>query len=130
MNTVGGFAMYALLLVPGMAALNFTLRADYSRKARWNIGASAASLVAALLLLQWRPAGNVYLRVDDFNIYLILLNNFVSFTTSIFSAARTDGRDTPNASASRRSGGSLLPTGYSPDTMRASNTAKICSLIF
>ncbi len=86
MNTVGGFAMYALLLVPGMAALNFTLRADYSRKARWNIGASAASLVAALLLLQWRPAGNVYLRVDDFNIYLILLNNFVSFTTSIFSA--------------------------------------------
>lgn len=86
MNVLGWVSMYALLLVPALAAVAFATRADYPRKAYWNIGASAASLLAALLLLVWRPAGDVYLRVDDFNIYLIILNNFVSFTTSIFSA--------------------------------------------
>jgi len=39
------------------------------------------------MTLFWtRPDANVYLRVDDFNIYLIVLNNLVSFTTSVFSA--------------------------------------------
>ncbi len=39
-----------------------------------------------MILLGARPEANLYLRVDDFNIYLILLNNLVSFTTSVFSA--------------------------------------------
>ncbi|HAO34303.1 MAG TPA: hydrogenase 4 subunit F, partial [Candidatus Competibacteraceae bacterium] len=55
--------------------------------ARLNVGAALASFVAALLLIGARPEANLYLRVDDFNIYLIVLNNLVSFTTSVFSAS-------------------------------------------
>ena len=41
----------------------------------------------AVTLFGARPEANLYLRVDDFNIYLIVLNNLVSFTTSVFSAS-------------------------------------------
>ena len=43
--------------------------------------------VAALLLLVDRPAAGQFLLVDDLNIVFILLNTFVGFTTSAFSAS-------------------------------------------
>ena len=51
-----------------------------------NVGAAFITLLAAVTLFGVRPEANLYLRVDDFNIYLIALNNLVSFTTSVFSA--------------------------------------------
>ncbi len=46
------------------------------------------TLLAALsLLLTDRPAPGRYLLVDDLNIVFIVLNSFVGFTTSVFSAS-------------------------------------------
>ncbi|MDQ5908404.1 MAG: hydrogenase-4 component [Pseudomonadota bacterium] len=85
-STLGFIAMTALLAVPAVSALLLALRSSYHIGARLNVGAALLCLLAAIILLGARPEDNLYLRVDDFNIYLIVLNNLVSFTTSLFSA--------------------------------------------
>ncbi len=87
MNSLGLMAMIALLAVPAGAGLLLIALSDYQRGARLNVGAALVSLLAAAALFWARPEANLYLRVDDFNIYLIALNNLVSFTTSVFSAS-------------------------------------------
>lgn len=87
MNSLGLMAMIALLAVPAGAGLLLIALSDYQRGARLNVGAALVSLLAAAALFWARPDANLYLRVDDFNIYLIALNNLVSFTTSVFSAS-------------------------------------------
>lgn len=87
MSVLGTLAMAMLLVVPAGAGLWLVRVGDYQRGARLNVGATLVSLLAALVLIWIRPEANFYLQVDDFNIYLILLNNFVSFTTSLFSAS-------------------------------------------
>ena len=46
--------------------------------------------IAALFLLGSRPDAGDFLAVDDFNVYLIVLNTFVGFTTSLYSASYID----------------------------------------
>ncbi|MDG4596434.1 MAG: hydrogenase 4 subunit F [Candidatus Contendobacter sp.] len=87
MNDLGFLAVTALLAVPAAAALLLVLLSGYRLGARLNVGASLLSLLAAAILFGARPEANLYLRVDDFNLYLIVLNNLVSFTTSLFSAS-------------------------------------------
>ncbi len=87
MNGVGLAAMTALLVVPASAGLLLVLVSGYRLGARLNVGATLLSLLAAVALFWERPEANLYLRVDDFNLYLIVLNNLVSFTTSVFSAS-------------------------------------------
>ncbi|HHW78049.1 MAG TPA: hydrogenase 4 subunit F [Xanthomonadaceae bacterium] len=87
MNDVGFSAVTALLVVPASTALLLVLLPGYRVGARLNVGAALLSLLAAFTLFEARPDANLYLRVDDFNIYLIVLNNLVSFTTSVFSAS-------------------------------------------
>jgi len=48
---------------------------------------SAATLAAALGLLRQPQFHNDIFIIDDFNIYLLILNSFVGFTTSLFSAS-------------------------------------------
>ena len=87
MNGVGLAAMTALLVVPASAGLLLVLVSGYRLGARLNVGATLLSLLAAVALFWERPEANLYLRVDDFSLYLIVLNNLVSFTTSVFSAS-------------------------------------------
>ena len=87
MNEAGFVALTALLVVPAGAGLLLVLLSGYRIGARLNVGAALLSLLAATTLFWARPEANLYLRVDDFNIYLIVLNNLVSFTTSVFSAS-------------------------------------------
>lgn len=87
MNGAGLVAMTALLVIPASAGLVLVLVSGYRIGARLNVGAALLSLLAAVTLLWSRPEANLYLRVDDFNLYLIVLNNLVSFTTSVFSAS-------------------------------------------
>ena len=87
MNDAGFVALTALLVVPAGAGLLLVLLSGYRIGARLNVGAALVSLLAAVTLFWARPEANLYLRVDDFNIYLIVLNNLVSFTTSVFSAS-------------------------------------------
>ncbi len=83
----GGLAVAAVLVIPAVAAALLALVASYRLGARLNVAASALTLIAASSLVIARPSPSLYLNVDDFNIFLIVLNTFVAFTTSVFSAS-------------------------------------------
>src|ERR1700693_4653069 len=78
----------AVLLIPiGSAALLAALP-GYRLTARLNVVASLATFLSALsLFVIERPQPWPYVLVDDLNIVFIVLNTFVGFTTSIFSAS-------------------------------------------
>ncbi len=77
----------AVLLIPLLSAALLALIADYRLSARLNVAASALTLLAALwILLGERPEPGAYVLIDDLNIVFIVLNTFVAFTTSLFSA--------------------------------------------
>ena len=77
----------AVLLIPLGAAALLILLPGYVLSARLNVVASLITLAAAVMLLFERPASGPYLHVDDLNIVFIVLNTFVGFTTSLFSAS-------------------------------------------
>nr|WP_294503639.1 hydrogenase 4 subunit F [uncultured Rhodopila sp.] len=76
-----------ILLTPIFAAAILVVLPGYRLGAALNMIASLASLLFALTLLWDRPPTTQYLLVDDLNIVFVLLNCFVGFTTSSFSAS-------------------------------------------
>ncbi|MBW7852503.1 MAG: hydrogenase 4 subunit F [Rhodospirillales bacterium] len=57
------------------------------RIATWiNVMVSGVTLAVSLGLFHDRPPPTPMLFIDDFNVYLVVLTAFVSFTTSVFSA--------------------------------------------
>jgi hydrogenase-4 component F len=80
-------ALHAVLIVPALAAGVLTLIPGYRVSAAVNVLASLATLAAAGSLFVMRPAGGLYLRVDDLSVVFIVLSTFVGFTTSVFSAS-------------------------------------------
>ncbi len=87
MSPFGDAAMAAVLVIPVIALVILALIPGYRLGAAINVLATALTLIAASLLVAWRPRPSLYLSVDDFNIFLIVLNTFVAFTTSVFSAS-------------------------------------------
>ena len=87
MSFLGLDALGAVLLVPMAAAAVLLALPGYVLSSRLNVAASLVTLVAAVLLLFERPAPGPYLQVDDLNVVFIVLNTFVGFTTSVFSAS-------------------------------------------
>ena len=77
----------AILLIPLATAALLALIPSYRISALLNVLASLASFLFAIGLLFGRPAPGQYLLVDDLNVVFILLNTFVGFTTSAFSAS-------------------------------------------
>lgn len=77
----------AILLTPLLAAAILAILPGYRVGAAVNMIASLVSLAFALTLLQDRPETGPYLLVDDLNIVFVLLNCFIGFTTSTFSAS-------------------------------------------
>ncbi|CAB1276276.1 hydrogenase 4 subunit F [Candidatus Nitrosacidococcus tergens] len=77
-----------LLLTPLVAAIILALVRDYHRSTQLNTFASATVLLFALLLYYHQPpiTSNL-LFIDNLSIVFIILNAFVGFTTSIFSAS-------------------------------------------
>src|ERR1700681_2524517 len=88
MSTASFDAVTAVLLIPiGSAALLAALP-GYRLTARLNVVASLATFLSALsLLVIERPQPGPYVLVDDLNVVFIVLNTFVGFTTSVFSAS-------------------------------------------
>ncbi|WFU13414.1 hydrogenase 4 subunit F (plasmid) [Rhizobium sp. CB3090] len=81
-------AVTAVLVIPIAAAVFLALLPGYRMTARLNVFASLLTLLAALsLFVAARPTPGQYLLIDDLNIVFIVLNSFVGFTTSIFSAS-------------------------------------------
>jgi len=80
-------AVGLVLAVPLVAAAVLALQPDYKISAGINVAATLASFLAALSLLVWRPQVGSYLMIDDLNVVFIVLNTFVGFTASVFSAS-------------------------------------------
>jgi hydrogenase-4 component F len=79
--------LYAILLVPFLAALLLALIVDYRWGAAINILACGLTFAAGVSLLFVDRVRTDVLLIDDFNIYLVTLTTFIGFTTSIFSAS-------------------------------------------
>ncbi|HEX5420308.1 MAG TPA: hydrogenase 4 subunit F, partial [Gammaproteobacteria bacterium] len=85
----------SVLWVPIVAAALLALLPGYRVTARLNMLASFLTLAAALALCAASRSGagtspgavhGTYLFIDDLNIVFLVLNCFVGFTTSVFSA--------------------------------------------
>src|SRR3974390_2922319 len=88
MNGISFDAIDGVLLIPAGAAVLLALLPGYKLTARLNIAASFLTMLAALsLFVTGRPSPRQYFLVDDLNIVFIVLNTFVGFTTSVFSAS-------------------------------------------
>jgi hydrogenase-4 component F len=81
-----GNAVTVILAVPAVAAAALALVPSYRISARLNVAACLVTFVASLALFADRDRTNAYFLVDDLNIVFIVLNTFVGFTTSAFSA--------------------------------------------
>src|SRR5260370_510385 len=78
----------AVLLIPIGSAAMLAALPGYRVTARLNVVASLLTFLSALsLFVIERPQPTPYVLVDDLNIVFIVLNTFVGFTTSIFSAS-------------------------------------------
>jgi hydrogenase-4 component F len=81
-------AVAVMLAIPLAAAALLAVLPGYRLTARLNVLASLLMLLAALsLFVVERPEPGGYLLVDDLNIVFVVLNSFVGFTTSAFSAS-------------------------------------------
>ena len=79
--------LLGILIIPLAAAVILAMVPNYRISAALNVAAAFGSLGCAVTLLFERPPPHAFLLVDDFNIVFILLNTFVGFTTSAFSAS-------------------------------------------
>lgn len=84
--TSAELAMHGLLAVPAAGALLLLALPGYRIAALLNVLFSAATFGSAVLLYGARPAGGLYLVVDDLNTVFLLINALVGLTTSVFSA--------------------------------------------
>jgi hydrogenase-4 component F len=75
-----------VLVIPAAAAAILALLPGYRLSSRINVLASLLTFLAAMSLFFRRPDTNSYFLVDDLNVIFIVLNTFVGFTTSVFSA--------------------------------------------
>ncbi|HQT47077.1 MAG TPA: hydrogenase 4 subunit F [Acidocella sp.] len=80
-------ALIATIAIPAIAAPLLALIPSWRLSARLNILASLLIVLACVWLLVQRPAPGTLFLIDDLNIVFLLLNGFVGFTTSIFSAS-------------------------------------------
>ena len=84
---VAGLApFFGVLGTPLIAAAILALVPNYRASAAINSVASLLTLAGALTFLASKPALGTLLFIDDLNIVFIVVNTFVGFTTSVFSA--------------------------------------------
>jgi hydrogenase-4 component F len=86
MNELGPMLAMAILVVPIGSAALLALFPDDRLTGRLNAIASLLTFLASTSLFFVRPEPGPFLIVDDVNVVFIVLNTFVAFTTSVFSA--------------------------------------------
>ena len=87
-NTLPLHPALIVLIVPLGAAALLALLPSYRLTARLNMLATLMTLSAAVsLFVSEPPLPGRYLLVDELNIVFVVLNTFVGFTTSVFSAS-------------------------------------------
>ena len=80
-------ALTLILLVPAVGLLFLAVISSYRIGAWLNVALSATAFAGACLLFTVPMQAEKFFVIDSFNIYLVALNSFVGFTTSIFSAS-------------------------------------------
>jgi hydrogenase-4 component F len=76
-----------ILAIPAATAAILAMAPGYRLSARLNVLSSLLTFIAALSLFVRKAETGPYILVDDLNIVFIVLNTFVAFTTSVFSAS-------------------------------------------
>ena len=87
MTDLGTILVKSLLVLPACCAALLALFPDDKITGRLNALATFVTFVIAASLFFVRPEPTHYLIVDDVNVVFIVLNTFVGFTTSVFSAS-------------------------------------------
>jgi hydrogenase-4 component F len=87
MNVLFANNIYLILFVPLLTAIILLALPDYRLSARLNVASCSLTFLAALSLFFAKPESGRYLMIDDLNIVFVVLNTFVAFTTSAFSAS-------------------------------------------
>jgi hydrogenase-4 component F len=87
MNELGPLLVKAVLIVPACGAALLALFPDDRATGRLNALATLVTFLASAGLFFVRPEPGPYLIVDEVNVVFIVLNTFVGFTTSVFSAS-------------------------------------------
>lgn len=87
MNELGPLLVKAVLIVPACGAALLALFPDDRATGRLNALATLITFLASVGLFFVRPDPSPYLIVDEVNVVFIVLNTFVGFTTSVFSAS-------------------------------------------
>ncbi|MGO4869506.1 MAG: hydrogenase 4 subunit F [Roseiarcus sp.] len=77
----------AILVLPAATAAVLAFLPGYRISAIVNVASSFVTFVAAVSFFFATPTQGLYFLVDDLNIVFIVLNTFVAFTTSVFSAS-------------------------------------------
>ena len=80
-------AVQAILALPLAASAALALIPDYRLSARLNVAAAFATFAVACALFGLDGFERPYLLIDDLNVVFVVLNTFVAFTTSVFSAS-------------------------------------------
>lgn len=80
-------AVYAVVGIPFLSAFVLALIASYRITAIGNVLASGLTFAASLSFLTLPPIVENYFILDDLNIFFIILNTLVGFTTSVFSGS-------------------------------------------
>lgn len=79
--------VYAVVAIPMISAVVLALIPNYRITAAGNVLAALATFGVAVSLLFQPHMTSDYVIVDDLNIFFIVLNTLVGFTTSVFSAS-------------------------------------------
>ncbi len=93
-------AVYAVVGIPFLAAVLLAIIPNYRITAIGNVLASGLTFAAGLSFLALPNVVENYFILDDLNIFFIILNTLVAFTTSVFSSSYIEheietGRLTP-----------------------------------
>ncbi|MGO9132743.1 MAG: hydrogenase 4 subunit F [Methylovirgula sp.] len=87
MSMVSYDGVTAILAIPALSAVLLALLPGYRISAWLNVGSAFLTFLAAASLFVRHPEPGPYILVDDLNVVFIVLNTFVGFTTSLFSAS-------------------------------------------
>ena len=79
-------ATFVILALPTATAALLAALPSYRLSAALNVASSLVTFFSAASLLAAAPPPNAYIQIDDLNIVFVVLNTFVGFTASVFSA--------------------------------------------
>ena len=79
-------ATFVILALPIATAALLAALPSYRLSAALNVASSLVTFIASASLLAAAPPPNAYIQIDDLNIVFVVLNTFVGFTASVFSA--------------------------------------------